>query len=313
MPLLLVAVLLVSIPILGKAADMFVTAASRVSLRYRVSPVVVGAVVIGFGTSLPEALTSVLAAVDGSIDVAVGNIIGSNAANLTLVLGPAALLCAITFPPPILRREVMLLIASTALFTILIFDKDLSRFDGLILTSALALAVYSMARSATRGDAELEREVVEYAESEPGESTVWLRLIGGAVGVVVGAYVLLFAATNLASYAGLSGGFVGVSIVAIGTSLPEMVTSYHAARRKEGELIVGNLLGSNVFNALFVGGASALVGPGPVSEQLAHPAAWVMCAVTLVVATAAFAFRRLPRSAAPVLLLAYIAVLFIAA
>jgi cation:H+ antiporter len=303
-----VLVLLVSIPVLSKSADIFVTSASRASLRYHMSPVLVGALIIGFGTSLPEALASVLAAASGEIDVAVGNVVGSNVANLTLVLGPAALLCAIVFPPPVLRREVVLMLASSIIFVALLSDNALGRGDGLILLAGLGVVVGAMVRT-SGGDDELEREVAEFADGDFTSGQLWMRLVLGLTGTVLGAYLLVRSASTIADHLGLAGGLVGVSIVAIGTSLPEMVTSYHAARRGEGELIVGNLLGSNIFNTFLVGGMAALVGPGAVGARLAGGATWTMVAVSATVALLALSFRRIPKAAAPFLIAGYAAVL----
>lgn len=305
-------VLIFSVPLLGRSADTFVSAASTVSLRYRVPPVIVGAVLIGFGTSLPEMLASVLAALDGQLDIAVGNVVGSNAANLTLVLGPAALLCAITFPPPVLRREVVLMLGSSLLLVALLLDAAFSRVDGLLLCLAMFGALYLIMRAAREGDVALEDEVAEYVREER-TGRIWWALLGGLVGTVLGAYLLVSSATSLAERVGLTGGLVGVSLVAIGTSLPEMVTTYHAARRGEGELIVGNLLGSNVFNTLLVAGLAGVVGPGRVSERLAGPAVWTMLGVSVLVTVMAFSIRRVPKAVTPLLLGAYVTMLLIVA
>lgn len=302
-----VVLLLVGIVLLGRSADVFVDAAARVAAQYRLAPVLVGAVIIGFGTSLPEALASILAVLDGELDVAVGNVVGSNVANLTLVLGPAALLCAMVFPAPILRKELTLMLVSSLLLAGLLLDAHLSRFDGLTLVLGMVIALWVIV--GFPGSVEASDEVTGTDSVSARPAAVWVRLVLGLVGTVGGAYLLVRAALGIADRFGLTGGLVGVSLVAIGTSLPEMVTAYHAARRGEGELIVGNLLGSNVFNTLLVAGAAGLLGPGRVAAPLAGTATWLMVAVSLLVGLLAWSFRRVPRLAVPLLLGGYVFVL----
>lgn len=308
---LYVATLLVAIPLLGRCAEMFVTATSRVASQYRLAPVLVGALIIGFGTSLPEALASVLAALNSELDVAVGNVVGSNVANLTLVLGPAALMCTTAFPASILRRELTLMLAASFLLAALLLDTRLSRLDGLLLLSGMVASLFVLVRSAEPTSTQPSTE--EFSEVTGPSRTMWARLLLGLTGTVGGAYLLVRSSLGLADHFGLTGGLVGVSLVAIGTSLPEMVTSYHAARRDEGELIVGNLLGSNVFNALFVAGSASVLGPDLVAGDLAGTATWLMAAVTVLVGALAWGFRRIPRLAVPLLMAGYVVILFVTA
>lgn len=310
-PVLHIATLLVAIPLLGRCADIFVTATSRVALRYRLAPVLVGALIIGFGTSLPEALASVLAALNSELDVAVGNVVGSNVANLTLVLGPAALMCTTAFTVPILRRELTLMLAASFLLAALLLDARLSRLDGLLLLAGMAAALFVLVRSAE--STSMPPSAEEFSEVTGSALALWARLLLGLIGTVGGAYLLVRSSLGLADYFGITGGLVGVSLVAIGTSLPEMVTSYHAARRDEGELIIGNLLGSNIFNSLFVAGLASVLGPGLVTGALAGIATWLMVAVTVLVGVLAWGFRRIPRLAVPLLIAGYVALLFVTA
>lgn len=309
--------LVVAVPLLGLSADMFVDAASRISHRYRLAPVFVGVVLLGFGTSLPEALASIIAALDGQLDVAAGNVIGSNVANLTLVLGGASLLCVTTFPASTLRKELVLMLSASLLLAGLLWDGYISRADGLILILGMAvslciLAYSSRAKKTPRSDIEVYApDTNEVSEGKAG--ILWVKLVCGLVGTVIGAYLLVRAALEIAQRFGLTGGLVGVSLVALGTSLPEMVTSYHAARRNEGELIVGNILGSNIFNVFLVAGAAGLVGPGRVEGALAGSATWLMLVVSMAVGLLAWRFRRIPRFAVPFLIGGYVFVLLVTA
>lgn len=275
---------LAGLVVLTKAADQFVIGAARLSVALRISAVVIGAVVIGFGTSTPELLVSALAAAQGSIDISVGNIIGSNVANLTLVLGVAALITPIGIASGVLRREAPISAAAVVLFAVLV-QGGLRRGEGLVLVVGLVLAIGWILRSARTGDADpLESEIEEYVEEgsslSVGRESV--RTLLGLIGTLAGAQALVYGATGIAAELGVGEGFIGLTLVALGTSLPELVTAIQAARRAEIDLIVGNLLGSNMFNSLAVGAAAGLAGPGPlVDPTLAGLATVLMVGVAL--------------------------------
>ncbi|MFT4656544.1 MAG: cation:H+ antiporter [Candidatus Aldehydirespiratoraceae bacterium] len=263
------------------AADHFVLGASRVAAVLDIPRVVVGAVVIGFGTSLPEMVVSIIAAGGGDRDLGVGNIVGSNVANVGLVLGVAALITRMSIKASTLRREIPLSLAGTALFAVLYFDGRVERWEGAVLVVALVAAVVFLIRA---GLAEHEEEdgvdVNKKIES--------LRTFGGLIGVVVGAQLVVIGATGTAEVWGVTGGFVGFSVVALGTSLPELVTTFVSARRGETELIIGNLFGSNLFNSLAVGGGMGLVGPGLIGDDrlttLGNGLMLVVCASAFLLA-----------------------------
>lgn len=267
--------------LLARAADEFVVGAARLARALRVSPIVIGAVVIGFGTSAPEMLVSGLAASNGDIDLGVGNVLGSNIANLALVLPVAAIAGSVRVASTTVRREVPVAAASAGAFVVLVWD-GLTRTEGVLLAVALVLALADVIGSGRRlGDEELAQEVEEYLVEglddapasartgadrsvRPGVEVV--RTLIGLVLTITGAQLLVTGATRIADDLGMAEGFVGLTLVAVGTSLPELVTAVVASRRGEDELIVGNLLGSNVFNSLGVGAVIALVGPGPLTD-----------------------------------------------
>jgi cation:H+ antiporter len=261
----------VGLVLLAKAADHFVTGAARLAGALRVAPVVIGAVVIGIGTSAPEALVSSLAAGQGKLDIAVGNVIGSNAANLTLVLGVAAIIAPIRTPRGILRRELPLALVATVAFAVVVQD-GIARWESIALLVGLVLAlVVLLVGSRSRGgeaDDDLAAEVTEYLATD-GRVRVGaevVRTLLGLVGTVAGAQAMVTGASGIANEMGLGEGFVGLTLVAIGTSLPELVTAIAAARKGEDELIIGNLLGSNLFNSLAVAGLAGVIGPGPLAD-----------------------------------------------
>jgi cation:H+ antiporter len=286
-----------------------VIGAARVAAALRLSTVVIGAVVIGFGTSAPEMVVSGLAAAQGSLDIAVGNVIGSNVANLSLVLGTAALVTPLAVASPTMRREAPLSLAAVVLFAVLVQD-GLTRGEGILLLVALAGSLgWILLRSAGEDDPELSVEVEEYLDSEHHRTPVevW-RTIGGLLGTLVAAQVLVLSATTIASELGLGEGFVGLTIVAIGTSLPELATSLQAARKDETDLILGNLLGSNLFNALAVGGLAALAGPGALTDpNLAGIGVVLMLVICGGATLAMVSGRRIVRWEGAALLIAYIA------
>jgi cation:H+ antiporter len=260
-----VAFTVVGLAILVRAADVFVDGAAGLSRRYGVSPVIVGAVVIGLGTSVPELLVSVIAAANGDASLGVGNVIGSNIANLSLVLAVAALVVPIAVRSSVVRREAPLSFLAVAAFA-LALQGGLTRVDGVLLLLGLVVVMIVTVRSATRtGNEELAEEVEEVLAEIPARRVTTLTVVG-LLGTALGAQLLVDGSIGLATELGLSEGFVGLTLVAVGTSLPELVTAVQAARRGEDELIVGNVLGSNVFNSLLVGGAIALVGPGPIDD-----------------------------------------------
>lgn len=269
--------------VLTAAADWFVLGAVRLAARLRLSSVVIGAVVIGFGTSAPEMVVSGLASGQGKLDIAVGNVIGSNVANLSLVLGAAALVTTVTVAGRTIRREVPLMVAASVVFALLV-QGGLTRVEGTILLVGIVAAIgYILYSASGGGDEELTGEVEEFLTDAPIDlPRESLRTLAGLVGTLVAAQVLVMSATRVAEGFGLAEGFVGLTIVAIGTSLPELATALQAARKDETDLIVGNLLGSNVFNSLAVGGIAAMAGPGPVGDPVLTGAAiWLMLAIAL--------------------------------
>jgi cation:H+ antiporter len=284
----LVGATVVGLVLLAYAADQFVVGSARLAVILRLPPVVIGAVVIGFGTSSPELVVSGIAAGTGNIDVGVGNIVGSNVANLTLILGAAAVLLPLTVRSSILKREAPLSVLAVLVFALLL-QGGLVLVEAVVLLVLLAAALLVMLRVRLPGedDTELAAEVLaEFGAAGHRLGPESGRTVLGLVGTVGGAWALVWGAKGIAEELGLSGGFIGVTLVAVGTSLPELVTAVAAARHKEQELVVGNLLGSNLFNSLAVGGAIGVLGPGLVPEPALTG---VLTAVMVAVAVAAMA------------------------
>jgi cation:H+ antiporter len=303
--------LVAGLALLGWASDLLVDAAARLALAYRISPVVVGAIVVGFGTSAPEFAVSVLAAAAGSRDIAVGNVVGSNIANVTLVAATAALIAPLVVSSLTLQREAPISAAAVVLLAILL-QGGLARAEGVVLLAVLIAAVATLIRHGTTPDDPIA------AEAEPGiaarQARVGrrqpLRVAGGLLGVLVGAQLTVYGATGMARDLGLSEGVIGLTVVAIGTALPELVTAVQAARRGHADLVVGNVLGSNMFNSLGVAGIVALVAPGPLDDPaLAGIGAAAMIATALIAWLFMGTHRCLQRSEGAALLLGYVVLL----
>ncbi len=255
---------LIGIAILSKAADEFVDGAAGVAKVMNVSPIVIGAVIVGFGTSAPEMIVSGIAATQGDDDLGIGNIIGSNIANLSLILGAAALLIPLKIDSSVLRREAPLATGGAVMFALLL-QGGIQRIEGLVLLLFMVVGLYLL-MSQTGPNQELVDEVDDDVETPSSVQAAAVRTVIGLIGTVGGAYILVWGATTVAGELGLNDGFVGVTLVAIGTSLPELVTAVAAARAGHDELIVGNLLGSNLFNSLAVGAVVGLLGDGTIED-----------------------------------------------
>lgn len=273
----------VGLVVLALAADQLVRGAARLAVILRVAPIVVGAIVVGFGTSAPEMLVSALAAANGRLDIGVGNIVGSNVANISLVLGAASFVAVVPVSASVARRDAAVSVGAVALFALLV-QRDLTRLEGLVLLAALAawfVLVLTAGRTGER-DPELEG-LTEPLDARPALGVETVRTVVSLSLVAGSAYILVEGAERLAEALNLSGGFVGYTLLAVGTSAPELVTAVVAARQRQTELLVGNLLGSNVFNSLAVGGIIGLVGPGSVGDVTVQTVGSLMMVVICVV------------------------------
>lgn len=265
---------IVGLILLMGASDRFVESAVRLARTLGVSIVLIGAVIVGLGTSLPELLVSAIASVDGQIDVAMANVTGSNVANVTLVLGTAALVAPIMSRTLILRREGLLMFFAVVSLAAVLWDGEVSRLEGFALLLGMAVTLVLLIRWAstdTDGIIELDEEE---AHSVPGELIIGLAALAITV---FAARLLLNGALDLGERFGLGEAFLGV-LLGIGTSLPELATTLAAVRRHESDLIIGNVLGSNLFNSFAVAGAAAVFGPGTLVD-LARPSLAVMVVV----------------------------------
>ena len=307
--------------LLVKSADVFIDGAASTAFHLKVSPLIIGVVILGFGTSMPEVIVSVLASLDSAPDLAIGNAIGSNIANIGLVLGFTVLLAPVLVRSSILRRELPLLIGITLFAGLLMLDGALSRFDGILLLLSLvgSLAWMIQLNRTLPADSQdpLEREVQEELNAVahlPLRKAI-LFTLGGLVILMLSARLMVWGAVEIAHYFQISEAIIGLTIVAIGTSLPELAAGIAAARKNEAELMLGNVVGSNLFNLLAVLAMPALIHPAALHPDIMTRDYPVMLGFTL--AMLAFALplarrgqARLNRFEGALLLLAFFAYLY---
>ena len=255
------ALLALGFVLLVKGADWFVDGASKVAEKFGIPQLVIGLTIVAIGTSLPEAAVSVSAALKGSAEITIGNVVGSNIMNVLLILGITSVITPIAVQRSTVRYELPFVIAVSALlFGIGYTDKVVGRSDGFILWGLLFCYMAYLLYVAKKGENNMPEETSDGDES----MSVWkmiLLIIVGAVMIVLGSDVAVDAATALALIFGMSERLIGLTIVAFGTSLPELVTSVTAAVKGKADIAVGNIVGSNIFNILFVVGTSALITP----------------------------------------------------
>ncbi len=267
--------------------EWLVRGASRLASALGIPPVVIGLSVVAFGTSAPELAVSVLSAYRGQSDIAVGNVVGSNIVNILLILGLSAVVAPLTVSLRIIKVEVPMMIGTALLFVLLGMDGQLSRWDGALLVTIFAVYLVWMGRTA-RQEPELE-EVEELAKPPVGAKDyvkIVLLIIFGLGGLVLGSEWLIQGAVSLARAMGVSELVIGLTIVAVGTSLPELATSVIASLRGERDISVGNVVGSNIFNILSVLGFSSLVAPN--SVQVARSVLFFDAPVMIAVSLACF-------------------------
>jgi cation:H+ antiporter len=275
---LLLALLLASFAMLIWSADRLVITAVNAAQRWRISPALVGMTVLAIGTSFPELMISALAAAQGSLDMAVGNLQGSNIANIALVLGLVLCVAHLPLKGRFERTLPSILVLSAALFGILIADLRLSRMDGLWLFLASAAWLLWMTRMARH---DRQQAASPDQQSAPSNQPMFWRLIILLAVVLVSARVLVWSASGLADWLGWSERLIGMSLLAVGSSLPELVTTLAAARRSAHSLVLGNIAGSNIINLLLGGALVGLIGPGQLASETRSPDFLFLLAVTL--------------------------------
>jgi len=272
-----IAICLIGFVLLYFGAEWLVKGSSSLARSLGVTPIVIGLTVVAFGTSAPELVVSLISSIQGKSMIAVGNVIGSNICNIALVLGLSAVFNPIKSDPVVVRRDIPIMLAISAYLLVLTMNSTLGRVEGATLFGGIILYTimnYSLAKKETTGAAEIESELNEigFVASRPRQ--IFL-IAAGIAGVVLGAQVVVDNAVKIMTILGVSEKFIGLTIVAFGTSLPELATSVVAALRGEMDISIGNLVGSNVFNIMSVLGAASLVRPIPIPGGFFESGLWI--------------------------------------
>lgn len=250
-----------------KGADIFVDSASQIAAKLKVPLIVIGLTVVAFGTSAPEAAISITSAFQNNAGIAVGNVIGSNIMNILLILGISALICRLPVKKTTFRYEIPFVVLITVVLLGLgIWGSSLSRIDGIIFILLFAVFMVYLIKLSKSGDGSLADDVPEIDENASMLKMIAFVILGIAM-IVVGSDLTVSGATRIAEVIGLDDRIIGLTVVAFGTSLPELVTGIQAARKNKVDIAIGNIIGSNIFNILFVVGISALVSPAPIAFE----------------------------------------------
>lgn len=280
------------IALLYLGSEWMVKGAASLALSLSIRPIIVGLTVVAFATSAPELLVSLIAAVKGFSGVSLGNILGSNVANIGLVLGASALVRSLAVDKKLVRREIPFMIGVSGLFWLICLDGWIGRVDGAVLLAGLAFFLILGIMTAKKSE-----NTKDEVPAQKGKKVFWYTflILIGMVGLIVGAHLVVNSAIFIARQLGLSDVFIGLSIVAVGTSLPELATSVVAGARREYDISIGNVVGSNVFNVCMVIGTVGLFNPMSVDMRLMRfefPAMFLLSLILLVFARTGFTLSR---------------------
>lgn len=304
-------ILVVGLVTLILGGEVLVKAASKLALRFNISPLVVGLTVVAFGTSAPELLVSLNSALKGSPDFALGNVVGSNISNLTLVLGLAALAGLIPIKKDSARRDWPITLFSSLLLYVFCYDLLISSIEGIILFALLLLYLFMLIRATKK-----ENRAEDSLEKPKDANTRWhitkdvFQMCFGILCLYFGADWFIEGAQTIAENAGVSQRVIGLTVLALGTSLPELFTSVIAARKGETDLALGNLLGSNIFNIFSIIGITAIIKPLAVNAEILHTDFAWMLGITLLILPLMIFRKRLGTPSGIILLLAYSSYIF---
>jgi len=310
-----IAAIIVGFTLLVWGADRFVHGASATARNLGVSPLIIGLTIVGFGTSAPEMLVSIMAAMEGNPGLAVGNALGSNITNIALVLGVTALVCPLVVKSETLRREYPAMFAVMLLSLVLVMDGELSRKDGTILLCGLVLMLYWMVSLGLRKN-RVDPMASEYDQEIPHISMPWaiFWLLIGLLILLASSRILVWGAINIATAMGVSDLIIGLTVVAIGTSLPELAASVMSALKKEPDIAIGNVIGSNMFNLLAVLGLPGVIAPLTLDPAVLSRDFPIMIGLSIALFTMAYGFRtagRINRVEGGLLVTAYISYMIV--
>lgn len=290
--LLSIMAIIIGFGLLVWGAERFVHGAAAIAKNFGVSPLIIGLTVVGVGTSAPEILISVIAAYQGNPSLAVGNALGSNITNIALVLGITAIAIPLTVKSETLRREYPIMFAVMLLALVLVMDSHLGQIDGVILISGLFAMLYWMIQQGKKQkqdplEQEFEQEIPEISNQQ---AFLWFAI--GLVLLVASSRGLVWGSVNIAKAAGISDLVIGLTIVAIGTSLPELAASIMSALKKEHDIAIGNIIGSNMFNMLVVFGIPGLMSPHVINGNILNRDFPFMIGLSIALFLMAYGFKK---------------------
>lgn len=271
------------------SADEFVTSSVSIAKLFSLSPMVIGLTIVAFGTSAPEMVVSATAAFEGATGLAVGNALGSNIANIGLVLGITALIAPLPIKPLVLRRELPILLATSLAAYLVLYDLELSILDGIFLLALMVIAMYLLLKN-NPGAAEVDEEIANIPQESQLKAIIMFAV--SLTILIVSSKILVYGATGLAKYWDVSDLVIGVTIVAIGTSLPELAASVVSAMKGHHDIALGNVIGSNLFNLLTVLPMPALIHPSTLEAPVVYRDYLSMIFLTLLLTAFAFLMRR---------------------
>lgn len=300
-----VLMIVAGIVILFFGGEWLVRGASLLATRFGIPPIVIGVTIVAIGTSTPELVVSVKAALDGANDISLGNVVGSNIANVLLILGISAAIRAVTSVPSVTRIHAPIMIGVSLLLIAMMFDGTLSRMDAaVLLVGMLAYIGYTVYEARQQGDSVVAGDDGYVMPEGKGTGYLLLLIVAGLGLLMLGARLLVSGAVSLARDAGVTEAFIGLTIVAVGTSLPELTTSVIAAVRKAGDIAIGNIVGSNVFNILFILGVTGVISPLQLGGVSAVDLGVMLAAALLLLATL-MTFKQVGRTSGIVMLAGY--------
>ena len=292
-----------------RGGDSTVNASVYVARKFGIPPLLVGFTIVGFGTSLPELIVAINANLKGAGGIALGNVLGSNIANILLVVGCVACIAPLMACPRALWRDIVMMLVSTAILAGLLIHGSITALSGGLMIGLLVAYVIWQVKSSTESD-------IEIPEDDGSYKNMWIAgffLILGLALISLGAEFLVRGAQASASIIGIPDAVIGLTVIAVGTSLPELATGIAAARKRETDLLLGNIIGSNVFNILSILGIASLFQPftqESISTQMVSFDIWAVVAVALVFSFLIFAFKKIGRKAGVLMVLVYCAYIF---
>jgi cation:H+ antiporter len=304
---LLLDIVLVACGLVGLyfGAEWLLRGAVALAWRLAIPTLIVSLVIVGFGTSMPELLVSVRAALSGSSDIALGNVVGSNTANILLIIGVCALISPITHWDQSVKRDAWMMVLAAVLLLVLVQFGMIGRVVGLLMVVLLFAYLAYTYREGKQSTQDLDESEIKHESLTPGFTT--LLILGGLATLFVGAELLVRGSTSLARDFGVSEAVIGLTVVAVGTSLPELATGIMSAMKRHSDIMIGNIIGSNIFNILFILGTTSMLQPINVDPRFGAFDVPIMLAVTIAFAALLLGNLGVRRIVASLMLIAYAA------